>query len=103
MKIELSEFDASEYLDTDEVRSAYLSEALESNDADEFMSALSDVAKAIGMNRIAQISGIGRERLYKTLSSKKPCFYTMIKIIHSLNMEIQLISNKRTDKKAASC
>lgn len=92
MKVDLKEFDAAEYLLDDETRAAYLSEVLESDNIEEFISALNDIAKSIGITKVSKDSGIGRESLYKTLSSKKPRFDTMIKIIHALGMNIQLTS-----------
>lgn len=43
-------FDTTEYLDSEEAISAYLSAALEEDDPALFLAALADVAKARGMN-----------------------------------------------------
>lgn len=73
----------------------YFSEFLNNNaTTEEFIYALNTMARSIGMAKLAEESGIGRESLYKTLSAKKPRFDTMIKIIHALGMNIQLTAKK---------
>ncbi|MGJ8685856.1 MAG: addiction module antidote protein, partial [Spongiibacteraceae bacterium] len=80
-KLELSEFDASEYLDSDEARAEYLRLALDSGDNAEFLRALGDVAKAVGMSKIAEGSGLTRASLYKSVSENaNPHFSTVSKI-----------------------
>ncbi|MFK0376721.1 DNA-binding protein [Pandoraea sp. NPDC090278] len=44
--IELTPFDASEYLDTDEVISEYITAALEENDIELLMAVIADIKKA---------------------------------------------------------
>ncbi|OPC96275.1 addiction module antidote protein, partial [Pasteurella multocida] len=80
-KVELKPFDIAEYLDSEEMIAAYLSEILETGDTNEFISALGDVARARGMTELAAKTGLGRESLYKTLShGSKPRFDTIMKI-----------------------
>lgn len=68
-------FDAAEYLDSDEAIAAYLNEAMKDGDPDLLLSALSDIARARGMTKIAEDSGLGRESLYKALRpGAKPGF-----------------------------
>ena len=68
MALTLSEFDASAYLDSDEIIAEYLTAALDDPNPDIFLADLGNVAKARGSN-IAQRSGLGRERLHKALSA----------------------------------
>lgn len=56
-----------------------------------FIQALNDVAKAKGMNELAEKTGIRRESLYKTLRSEKPHFDTMLKIIDGMSLQLTLI------------
>ncbi|WP_199508979.1 MULTISPECIES: addiction module antidote protein [unclassified Psychrobacter] len=56
----------------------------------EFIEALNDVAKAKGMNELAEKTGIRRESLYKTLRSEKPRFDTMLKIIDGMGLQVTL-------------
>jgi probable addiction module antidote protein len=58
--IEFSRYDASEFLDSEEVITEYLSAAIERNDPEAFITALGKVAKARGMAKIAEDRGPGR-------------------------------------------
>ena len=62
-------FDAAAYLDNDDVIAEYLTAAAEDPNPEVFLAALGDVAKARGMAQIARDAGLGRESLYKALSS----------------------------------
>ena len=86
----ITAFDVAEYLDNDELIALYLAETLKDGTEAEFIQALNDVARAKGMNEIAQKSGIQRESLYQTLSSSKPRFETIRKILNALNIELVL-------------
>ncbi|OOR99925.1 putative addiction module antidote protein [Haemophilus paracuniculus] len=81
-------FDVAEHLKNDELIALYLAEILKDGTDEEFIQALNDVARAKGMNELAQKAGIGRESLYQTLSSKKPRFETIRKILNALNIEL---------------
>jgi probable addiction module antidote protein len=59
---ELAEFDAAEYLNSDEAIAAYLTSVLEENDAALLAAALGDIARARGMTQVAKDSGITRDR-----------------------------------------
>ncbi|MGY0343382.1 addiction module antidote protein [Xylella fastidiosa] len=64
---ELPEFDAAEYLSSEEEVAAYLTAVLEENDPALLAAALGDIARSRGMSQIAKDSGITREGLYKAL------------------------------------
>ena len=64
----LKKFDAADYLENEELIAEYLSAALEDENPDVFLAAVSDVAKARGMTAIANSTGLGRESLYKALA-----------------------------------
>lgn len=63
---ELAPFDASEFLDGEEVIAEYLAAALEDPNPDVFLRAVANVAKARGVSQVAKASG--RESLYKALA-----------------------------------
>lgn len=67
-------FDVVDYLDNEEVIAEYLTAAMEDPNPDVFLQAVADVARARGMAKLAQDSGLGRESLYKALrpGSKPP-------------------------------
>lgn len=84
-------FDASDYLDNEEIISEYLTAALEDENPDVFLAALADVAKARGISKVAQSTGLGRESLYKALSpGAKPRYDTILKILHGLGVKIAI-------------
>jgi probable addiction module antidote protein len=85
----LTEFDPSAYLTSDEAIAAYLSAALEEDDPNLFLAAVGHVAKARGMKSIAEASGLGRESLYKVFSpGAKPRYETVQKVLRSLGVKI---------------
>ena len=85
----LKEFDPSAYLTNDEVVAAYLTAALEDPNPDVFLAAVGNVAKARGMSSIAEVSGLGRESLYKALTpGAKPRYDTVLKVLQSLGVKL---------------
>ncbi len=85
-----TEFDAAHYLDSPEMVAEYLNQALASGDTDLLLLAIGDIARARGMSRIAQDSGLGRESLYKALSlGAKPRFDTVLKVLQALGVQMQ--------------
>src|ERR1700712_2888809 len=87
--IKTSKFDAADYLKTPAVIAAYLTEALETNDAAYICAALDTVARAKGMANVAKATGLGRESLYKAFNgSSKPAFDTVRKVITSFGVKL---------------
>jgi probable addiction module antidote protein len=86
-----TEFDASAYLDNDEVIAEYLAAALEDQNPEVFLAALGHVAKARGMTFVAQDTGLGRESLYKALApGAKPRYDTVMKVLNSLGVKFSV-------------
>jgi probable addiction module antidote protein len=82
-------WDVVEYLETEEDMAAYLEAALEEDDAALFAAALGDIARAKGMTLIAREAGLGRESLYKALSTEgNPEFGTVLKVVRSLGLRL---------------
>src|SRR5574337_2199090 len=89
MRIKLKEFDASAYLDNEEVIAEFLTAALEDGDAEVFLAAIGQVAKARGMSAIAESTGLGRESLYKAFApGAKPRYETVQKVLQSLGVRL---------------
>ncbi|MBD2857648.1 putative addiction module antidote protein [Spongiibacter sp. KMU-158] len=85
----LKRFDVADYLDSEEMIAEYLSAALEDENPDVFLAAVSDVAKARGMTAIANSTGLGRESLYKALSpGAKPRYETIVKVLNGLGVKL---------------
>ena len=93
--VKVSKFDAVDYLDSQEMMAEYLTAAMEDENPDVFLAALSDVAKARGISQLAKDTGLGRESLYKSLApGAKPRFDTIMKITKALG--IPLVINPET-------
>jgi probable addiction module antidote protein len=91
MRIRLKEFDASAYLDNDEVIAEYLTAALEDGNPDVFLAAVGDVAKARGMSVMAESTGLARESLYKAFApGAKPRYDTVLKVLQSLGVKLNV-------------
>jgi probable addiction module antidote protein len=82
-------FDSAELLDTPEAQAEYLSLALAEGDVAVIADALGTVARARGMTRVAEEAGLGRESLYKALSSAgNPEFATVLRVLRALDMRL---------------
>lgn len=78
------------YLESTEDMAAYLEAALEEGDPALIAAAIGDIARAHGMTKIAKETGLGRESLYKALSSEgNPQLATVLKVIHALGLRLQ--------------
>ena len=98
--IEISKFDAAEYLKTPEMIAIYLTDAFESNDPAFISLAIGTAARAKGMTRVAGEAGLSRESLYKSLNGQaKPEFDTVQKVLAALG--VKLVAAPIDDPKAA--
>jgi probable addiction module antidote protein len=89
--MEVSKFDISDYLDSNEMIAEYLNEVLEQGNENDLITAIGNVAKAIGMTKIAEKSGLSRPSLYKALSEgSKPQFSTIIKVLKAVGSQINV-------------
>lgn len=95
---QIAPFDASDYLDSEEVIAAYLDAALEDPNPDVFLAAVRDVAKARGMSQLAKSAGLGRESLYKALSpGAKPRYDTVLKLMRALGVQLHAMPGSAKD------
>jgi probable addiction module antidote protein len=86
---ELPEFDAAEYLNSEEDVAAYLTSILEENDPALLAAALGDIARSRGMTQVAKDSGITREALYKALRpGSEPRFDTVNRVCAALGVRL---------------
>jgi probable addiction module antidote protein len=89
--METSKFEIADYLDNKEMIAEYLNIVLEEGDNDDIINAIGHIAKAIGMTKIAQETGMSRPSLYKSLSEgAKPQFSTIMKILKAIGGQIQV-------------
>ncbi|MBC2714856.1 MAG: putative addiction module antidote protein [Desulfobacteraceae bacterium] len=91
-QLKLASFDASDYLDSEEIIAEYLSASLENPDPDAFLVAVRDVAKARGISAVAATAGLGRESLYKALKpGAQPRFDTVRRLLVALGVKLDVV------------
>lgn len=89
--MDTSKFDISDYLDSKETIAAYLNAVLEDGDNSDVITAIGHIAKAIGMTKISEETGLSRPSLYKALSEgSKPQFATVMKVLKAIGGQIQV-------------
>ncbi|WP_085727390.1 addiction module antidote protein [Pseudomonas sp. R37(2017)] len=95
MAEQFTRFDAVEFLKSPEEMAAYLDACFEEDAGDGVLirEALNDIARAKGMTQIARDAGLGRESLYKSLSSSgNPEFATIMKVMKALGLRLHAIA-----------
>jgi len=89
--METSKFDIADYLDSNEMIAEYLNAVLEEGNDTEIVIAIGHIAKAIGMTKIAEKTGMSRPSLYKALSEgSKPQFSTILKVLKAVGGQIHI-------------
>ena len=89
--METSKFDIADYLDSNEMIAEYLNIVLEEGDDSQIIVAIGNIAKAIGMTKIAEETGMSRPSLYKALSDgAKPQFSTIMKVLRAVGGQIRV-------------
>lgn len=90
MKTRLTNFDAAEYLKTQEEMDAYLEACSEEGDAAHMAHALGVVARAMNMSDVARKAGISRKGLYKALSENgNASFETITKAAKAIGYNVK--------------
>ena len=85
----LKKFDVVDFLDSDEALIEYLNVALEENDPRYFAKALGNVARAKGVSSISEATGLGRQSLYRSLSSEgNPRIDTLFRVLNTMNIRL---------------
>jgi probable addiction module antidote protein len=86
-----SKFEIADYLDSKEMIAEYLNTVIEDGDNSDLINAIGHIAKAIGMTKIAEETGLSRSSLYKALSDgAKPQFVTIMKVLKAIGGQIQV-------------
>lgn len=89
--MEPTRFEIADYLDNNEMIAEYLNTVLEEGNNDEIVTAIGHIAKAIGMTKIAEDTGLSRPSLYKALSDgAKPQFSTIVKVLRAIGGQIRI-------------
>lgn len=90
MKTKTTVWKIGDHLKTKAEREAYLNAAFEDGDASVIAAALGDIARAEGMSKVARKTGLGRESLYKALSSDgNPALATILKVVRAFNLNLR--------------
>jgi len=88
-----SKFDIADYLDDNKMIVEYLNAVLEDGDSQELVAAIGHIAKAIGMTKIAEQTGLSRPSLYKALNQdSKPQFDTIYKVLKAVGGQLKIDS-----------
>ena len=86
-----TKFDIADYLDNNEMIAEYLNTVLEEGNDSDIIVAIGTVAKAIGMTKIAEETGLSRPSLYKALSDgAKPQFATIMKVLKAIGGQLHV-------------
>jgi probable addiction module antidote protein len=89
--METSRFEIADYLDNKEMIAEYLNTVSEEGNHADVINAIGHIAKAIGMTKIAEETGLSRPSLYKALSDgAKPQFGTIMKVLKAIGGQIQM-------------
>lgn len=90
MAIKTTRWDAAELLETPEDAAAYIAAAMEDGDPQLIAAAIGDVAKAMGMTKLAKETGLSRENLYRSLSRDgNPEFATVVRVLNALGIRLE--------------
>lgn len=85
----LYDYDPADALTTDEAIEVFLNDAFETGDAAYIAKALGVVARAKGMTRIANETGLAREQLYRSLSETgNPTLSTFIAVLKAVGFDM---------------
>jgi probable addiction module antidote protein len=84
-------WDPVDHFDTYADMVAYLEAAFEEGDPALIAAAIGDVARAKGMSMVARESGLGRESLYKSLSTGgNPELATILRVLEVLGLRLNV-------------
>ncbi len=86
-----TKLDIADYFDSKEMIAEYLNTVLEEGNSSDVIIAIGHIAKAMGMSKIAEETGMSRPSLYKALSDgAKPQFETIMKVLKAIGGQINI-------------
>jgi len=93
MKETFTPYDVASLLQSDEAGTIFLNDALDSGDAGYIAHAIGIVARARGMTRIADETGLAREALYRSFSEEgNPSLKSTLAVLKSLGFKLTTTS-----------
>lgn len=88
---EIERYDVTELLKGEEDVVAYLNAAFEDGHPDVVAHSIGNVARALGISRVAKRRGLGRESPYKSLSERgNPEFRTILAVLKALGLRLRV-------------
>jgi len=104
MTVEVKEFKAETYLTDNQTQAYYWEEALSQGNSDDIRNAISVIAKARGVSRLAEEIGMTKQGLYKAFGKNgDPKLSTLVKISNVLGMKLTVEpANENYDEEACS-
>ena len=94
-------FDAAPYLTTAEAAAAFITDALDTDNAGHVAEALGVVARAQGMTEVAGAAGVSRAALYKGLSADgDPRLSTLLGVLRALGLSLR-VAPENAEERAA--
>ncbi len=94
----LTEFDATQYINTEKRIELYLQACVEDDPGDGSLirAALNDIARVRNMSGLARDAGLDRSGIYRALSKDgNPSFSTVLKIMGALGLQIRIETSER--------
>jgi probable addiction module antidote protein len=91
---DLQTFDVTDYLTDKESMQSFLNDAFETGNVEFIAHSLGVIAKAKGMSKVAQKTGLSRESLYRALSKNgNPTFKTILLVTQALGFSLTAITS----------
>lgn len=88
-----SKFNPVDYLETEAEISEYLHEVFLDDDPQVFVIALGHLVRHHGVAKVASMTGLSRESLYKTLNGEtSPTWATMHRLIKALKIDVNFMT-----------
>lgn len=103
-KPKLRKFDPANYLKSEKDIAAYLGACfIEAGDNPAFIAAaLGDIARASGISKLAEKTGMTRPGLYKALSREgNPSFAAVLKVVRAMGLEFHIAPRRRLRRSSA--
>lgn len=95
MAIKTKPWDAASQLDTPARIALYLEAAFEEGDPALIAAAIGDAARAYGMTRLANDTGLAREALYRSLSEDgNPEITTVLKVLGVFGLRLSAVESE---------
>lgn len=85
----LKKFDMADVLETDEDCAVFLDDAFETGDAAYIAKAIGVIARAKGMTKVAEQTGLAREQLYKSFSQEgNPTLASTLAVMKAIGFDL---------------